>query len=733
MVHARDSRRPPLPDRLTPAERDFYQELRRLVDIAGYSFRTLEDVTSGNQGFFSKSQWGRWLNGQALPSRRAVQALAGRLGADDIDAGHLIDLWECVFAPSFRRASASAMACPQQLPIAPPGFTGRVAELGFLDDLAERVADGQDSGTLAVAIQGSAGVGKTTLAVHVADLIRSRFPDGQLFVNLRGFDETAAPASAGAVLLDFLVALGAGSDKIPASVDGRAALYRSLLAGRRVLVVLDDARDPDQIRDLLPASPGCLVLVTSRNEMTGLVAEGAYLLRLDPFSAAEARTLLADRVGAARAEQEPDAVDELIGLCARLPLALSVASAYAVAHTQFSLAEIAAEFRSRRLDLLDTGDPATTARSVFARSYQDLPEPAARVFRLLGIHPGPDIALAAAASLAGLPAADTRKALTELTRASLVAEPAPGRFACHNLLGAYAAELARQTDGEGEIAEAEQRLFGHYIDTSRPNVARIYDYILGGNDNFAADRKAAEQIRAVVPELTATTWANRRFHQRAAAWMAEEGVTQFIDVGCGLPTMDNTHEVVRRVNPASRVVYVDCDPVVVLHAQALLTKGDGHGVAAAVRGDVRDPEPILAAAADTGLISMDRPCGVLISAVVHFISEADDPYAALARLMAGTAPGSYLALTHVSADNATGDQVKSVMGVYSSSSASLHPRARADVTRFFDGMELVPPWPGAAAELTGLTQWGLPGPLDSADPDVIVGSLFWAGVARKVS
>jgi hypothetical protein len=271
------------------------------------------------------------------------------------------------------------------------------------------------------------------------------------------------------------------------------------------------------------------------------------------------------------------------------------------------------------------------------------------------------------------------------------------------------------------------------IDTSQPNIARIYDYILGGKANFAADRQAAERIRAVVPELAATTWANRKFHRRAAAWMAEAGVTQFIDVGCGLPTMDNTHEVVRRVNPASRVVYVDYDPIVVLHAQALLTKGDGHGVAAAVKGDIRDPEPILAAAADTGLISLDRPCGVLISAVLHFISDDDDPHAALARLMAGTAPGSFLALTHATADNATGDQAKGVTGVYSSASAKLNPRTRAEVTRFFGGMELIPAWPGAAPGVASVTQWGLPGPLDPDDPDVVLGSTWWAGVARKIS
>jgi tetratricopeptide (TPR) repeat protein len=474
-VHARDQRRPPLPARLTPAERDFFLELRRLVDTAGYSFRALEDVTSEDKDFFSKSQWGRWLNGQSLPPRRAVRKLIGQLAADDIDADSLMELWSCAFVPGTRtEEAASVSARPQELPTAAPSFTGRASELGFLARVAGRAADGQPGETLVIVIEGTAGIGKTTLAIHLAHQVKDQFPDGQLFVNLHGFDPVAGPVAAETVLPDFLESFDTGPTKMPASAAGCAALYRSLIARRRMLIVLDNARDPEHVRDLLPASPGCLILITSRNQMTGLVAEGAKTLRLDAFSLVEARQLFAERVGASRIEREADATEDLIGLTARLPLALSVAGAYVAAHPQFSLSEVASEFRDRRLDLLDTGDPATSVRSVFASSYQHLTDPTARLFRLLGIHPGEETSISAAASLAGLPVSDARKALTELARASLLTEPSPGRFAFHDLLRAFAAELAEEIDGAGEITAAEQRLVDHYLHSADNAVQRIY-------------------------------------------------------------------------------------------------------------------------------------------------------------------------------------------------------------------------------------------------------------------
>ena len=227
------------------------------MDTAGYSFRALEDVTSEDKDFFSKSQWGRWLNGQSLPPRRAVRKLTGQLAADDIDADSLMDLWSCAFVPgAYTQEATSTSTRPQELPTAAPSFTGRASELEFLTRIAGQAVGGQPRETLVVVIEGTAGIGKTTLAVHLAHQVKDQFPDGQLFVNLRGFDPVAGPAAAENVLFDFLEALGTGPTKMPASAAGRAALYRGLIAGKRMLIVLDNARDPEHVRDLLPASPG---------------------------------------------------------------------------------------------------------------------------------------------------------------------------------------------------------------------------------------------------------------------------------------------------------------------------------------------------------------------------------------------------------------------------------------------------------------------------------------------
>jgi tetratricopeptide (TPR) repeat protein len=257
--------------------------------------------------------------------------------------------------------------------------------------------------------------------------------------------------------------------RIPASVDAQTALYRSILARRRVLIVLDNARDAQQVRPLLPGSPGCLVVVTSRNQLTGLVAnEGAHSLTLGLLSTVEARDLVARRLGTDRTAAEPDAVDEIVARCARLPLALAVACARAGTRPDFPLATLAAELRgrTRRLDALDGGDPATDVRAVFSWSYQALSGDAARLFRLLGLHPGPDVTAAAAASLAGIQPRRARTLLAELTGARLLVEPSPGRYAFHDLLRAYAAEQAHAHDGADVRRAAVHRTLDHYLHTA---------------------------------------------------------------------------------------------------------------------------------------------------------------------------------------------------------------------------------------------------------------------------
>jgi tetratricopeptide (TPR) repeat protein len=258
-------------------------------------------------------------------------------------------------------------------------------------------------------------------------------------------------------------------ERIPPDPQAQEGLYRSLLADRTMLIVLDNARDEQQVRPLLPASPGSLVLVTSRNQLGGLAAAArARQISLDVLTHAEAVQLLTARLGTARAAAEPDAADRIASLCACLPLALSVAAARADARPGFPLAALAAELADAadRLDALDAGDPGSSVRAVFSWSTRQLTAEAARMFRLLGIHPGPDITVPAAASLAATAEADARRLLHELARAHLIAEHVPGRFSFHDLLHAYAAEQTRHTDSQADRHEATGRLLDHYLHTT---------------------------------------------------------------------------------------------------------------------------------------------------------------------------------------------------------------------------------------------------------------------------
>jgi tetratricopeptide (TPR) repeat protein/transcriptional regulator with XRE-family HTH domain len=356
---------------------------------------------------------------------------------------------------------------PRQLPAPVQHFAGRSAELKMLNGLLDHSAD-KDTVVIS-AIGGTAGVGKTALAVHWAHQVAELFPDGQLYVNLRGFAPSGSPAAPGDAIYEFLDALGVPADLIPADLDARAAMYRSVLAGKRVLVVLDNARDADQARPLLPASAGCLAVVTSRSPLAGLVAiEAARPISLEVLSEAEATELLMSRLGTDRAGVQAQAVAELIELCARLPLALAVAAARAAIRPGIPLTALVSELRNAqgRLDALDGSDPLASVRAVFSWSYQSLQEPAARMFRLLGVHPGPDISVPAAASLAGVTGPEARRLLDELTCCHLLAEPTQGRFAFHDLLRSYAAEQAGAVDGQAGRDAAVGRVLDHYLHTA---------------------------------------------------------------------------------------------------------------------------------------------------------------------------------------------------------------------------------------------------------------------------
>jgi DNA-binding SARP family transcriptional activator len=352
---------------------------------------------------------------------------------------------------------------PRQLPTAVAHFVGRETELSRLDALAT-VAEGAGGSVVIAVIGGTAGVGKTALAVQWAHRAADRFPDGQLYVNLRGFGPDGAPKPPGEVLGGFLEAMQPATG-IPAGLEARAGLYRSLAAGKRLLVVLDNARDADQVRPLLPGSPGSMVLITSRDRLAGLAAaEGAPLLTLEVLAEAEARALVVARAGARR-EAEPEAVAEITELCGRLPLALALTAARAAARPALALAELAAELRDtrNRLDALDVGSQSASARAVFSWSHETLTPPAARMFRLLGLHPGPDIGVNSAASLAGVPARQGRAMLDELARSHIAAEPSAGRFGLHDLLRAYAAERAGADETTAERHAAANRMVDYYL------------------------------------------------------------------------------------------------------------------------------------------------------------------------------------------------------------------------------------------------------------------------------
>ncbi|WP_407562466.1 AfsR/SARP family transcriptional regulator [Streptomyces sp. 184] len=422
---------------------------------------------------------------EALERYEAIRRrLAAELGVDP--------------SPELRRVHARLLAAeappddrrrvpvPRQLPAANAAFAAREAETAALDALLDRLpgprptvppavppggagtpappphapAPASNAPVIAL-VSGTAGVGKTTLAVHWAHRVAECFPDGQLYVDLRGHDPTGAAVQPSTAVRELLGTLGVPPHRVPDGPAAQAGLYRGLLAGRRVLVLLDNARDAAQVAPLLPAAPGCLVLVTARDHLAGLVVSyGAGPLTLDVLPPGDARDLLAARLGRDRLAAEHAAVDEIVHRCAGLPLALAIVAARAALHPALPLGALAGELR----DALGALERTADVRAVFSWSYETLTEPAARMFRLVaGLHPGPGCDVAAAAALAGIPAARARAPLAELTRAGLLTERTPGRHTCHDLLRAYARELAEAHDPAADRDRARHRLVDHYV------------------------------------------------------------------------------------------------------------------------------------------------------------------------------------------------------------------------------------------------------------------------------
>jgi DNA-binding SARP family transcriptional activator/tetratricopeptide (TPR) repeat protein len=368
--------------------------------------------------------------------------------------------------PPLGRLSAGPV--PRQLPAATRHFTGREHELSALTGLLDS-ADGHAQGTVVIsAIGGTAGVGKTALAVQWAHQVSGRFPDGQLYVNLRGYDPDK-PVSPEDALAGFLRALGVPGQIIPLELDERASQYRSLVANRRIVTVLDNAWSAEQVRPLLPGSSSCVTVVTSRDALSGLAArDGAVRLSLDLLSLPESVDLLRELIGA-RVNAEPQAAITLARQCCRLPLALRVTAEIATARPDSTLIDLTRELANeqQKLSLMDAGgDERTAVRTVFSWSYQHLDADCAWMFRLVSLHPGSDFDAGSAAALAETTPQRAARTLAELARGHLLQHGPPGRYSMHDLLRAYARELVEASDGESGQHAALSRLFEYYTQTA---------------------------------------------------------------------------------------------------------------------------------------------------------------------------------------------------------------------------------------------------------------------------
>jgi DNA-binding SARP family transcriptional activator/Flp pilus assembly protein TadD len=464
---------------VTPALQERYlTAVERRVDLdldSGSRPHPTELVELAERHPLRESLWARLLRvlesagrpAEALERYETIRRrLAEDLGADP--SPELRQVHADLLAGGARTAPAGR-AVPRQLPAAVDGFAGRETELEALDALLGP----RDRSPLIVAIAGTAGVGKTTLAVYWAHRVARHFPDGQLYANLRGFDPSGEAVRPEVAVREFLDALQVPPHRIPAGPAAQAGLYRSLLAERRVLVLLDNARDGDQVGPLLPGAAGCLVVVTSRDHLAGLVMTyGARPLALALLPPDEARRLLARRIGPERIAAEPAAAAEIVRRCAGLPLALAIVAARAAIHPEHPLGALAGELR----DALGALDRAVDVRAIFSWSYRTLGAPAARLFRLVaGLHPGSDSTVPAAASLAGVPVPAARAPLAELTRANLLTESAPGRYSCHDLLRSYAAELGATHDADRDAAR--RRVVDHYVHTGHAAMLHLHGHL----------------------------------------------------------------------------------------------------------------------------------------------------------------------------------------------------------------------------------------------------------------
>ncbi|MFD9892408.1 tetratricopeptide repeat protein [Amycolatopsis sp. NPDC059027] len=448
--------------------------LRQLRQLAQQTQQQLAERSGVSVRAISGFESGRRTNPRTHTVRQLAQALCLE---PDLYEELLAAAAGSVFSDSPHGPPRLAASMPRHLPAQPGVFVGRHDELAVLDKAFDAAGQG---GMVVVSAVGGGGIGKSWLALRWAHTNSDRFPDGQLFVDLRGFTPHRTPMTAAEATRVLVGALGVAPAAIPADLDSQTALYRGLTAGKRMLILLDNARDAEQVAPLLPGGESCAVIVTSRDRLAGLVAaHGATPLPLDVLDDTDARHLLTCRVGSERLATEPRAVTELLARCAGLPLALAVVAARAAIHPDLPLTEIAAELgdTESRLDALDAGDPTASVRAALSCTDRALRADHARVFALLGAAPGPDISLPAAASLTALPDHDAVQALRALERLSLLHQPAPGRYRMHDLVKLFAADHTRHPPHEHDRHTALRRLVDFYLHTAADVDRLLYPYL----------------------------------------------------------------------------------------------------------------------------------------------------------------------------------------------------------------------------------------------------------------